>query len=264
MSNRAKISLKFLCFTCLTLLVLVFLMSNIYSSKKLNSGISISNVLPNQKSKNPNWSEAHWNSLEEFYKISHHQKIISSASFWKTIETGMEFFRQPLTFENGLQKETIQELIASVEKLYSNIDAEQSTSVGIGHGDFTPWNMYVGKNKLHIYDWEMSQLDCPLLFDFFHYFFQKGILIDRQNFKEIENEIISQLKNKNVQQIQQSFQVNWEEHFKLYLLYIICSYLPKYISQPKLHDQVHWLIATWIEGMNSINQKPTIESKVYH
>ena len=110
--------------------------------------------------------------------------------------------------------------------------------------------MYVGESKLHIYDWEMSQSDFPLLFDALHYFFQKGILIQKKNFTGIWEEIQSELQSKEAENLMKKFEVNIEKHFQLYLIYIVCYYLPKYISQPRLHDQVNWLISTWLEAVS--------------
>ena len=231
-----------------------FSFTSIPKSKITNSGIAVSNVLPEVKYKNQEWSSKHWQSLNELYQYSFDKKILGKTPFWKTIKDGIEFLQKPFVNKNGLSKEVLNQLKNSVEELYYKIDSTKRVPVGIGHGDFTPWNMYVGKERLHIYDWEMSQFDFPILFDVFHYFFQKGILIDRQNYSSLKTIIKTKIKDENAQKILNSFSVEWEDHFRLYLLYIVCYYLPKYISQPKLHDQVHWLTKTWIEALQNLNQ----------
>lgn len=238
-----------------------FLFTSIPQSKITSSGIAVTNVLPDEKNKNQEWSSKHWQSLNELYQFSFEEKMLGATPFWKTIKEGIEFFQKPFNNENELSEEVLNKLKNSVEELYYNIDSTKSIPVGIGHGDFTPWNMYVGKNRMHIYDWEMSQLDFPLLFDVFHYFFQKGILIDRQNFSTLETIIRTQLNDENAKKILNSFSVEWEAHFRLYLLYIVCYYLPKYIAQPKLHDQVHWLTKTWIDALQSLNRTQQLSPK---
>ena len=219
------------------------------------SQIMVSNISPKIKNKNQNWSEVHWDSLEELYQNSHKLKPLNTTPFWQTILDGIDFLDKPFTINNGLPKEKIHSLKTKIKDIFNNIDPTSLLPLGIGHGDFTPWNMYVGENQLHVYDWEMSQPDFPLFFDFFHYFFQKGILVNKDDYAAISNQIQEQLKSKKAEQISSTYSINQAKHLELYLLYILCYYLPKYISQPKLHDQVHWLTSTWLQALQSINQE---------
>lgn len=233
--------------------------STVFPKVKLKeSKILVSNVLPKQINKNQAWASAHWEALDELYNFSYRKKSLEETPFWKTIKGGIAFLDQPTSIINGLQVEEIEKLKESIFQLYFSLEPTKLTSLGIGHGDFTPWNMYVGKEKLHIYDWEMSQNDFPLLFDFYHYFFQKGILIDQNDFQKINQIINTQLKNEKAQKILKSYQIDNETHLKLYLLYIVCYYLPKYLIQPQLHQQVHWLIATWLEAFQNFTPKMTV------
>ena len=217
--------------------------------------IMVSNISPNQKNKNQNWSEIHWKSLEELYQNSNRLKPLEITPFWTTILEGMDFLNKPFFTKNGLSKEKVQSLKTEIKRTFDSIDPTILVPLGIGHGDFTPWNMYVGKNQLHVYDWEMCQSDFPLLFDFFHYFFQKGILINKDQYSEIWNKLQVQLKSKEAQRILENYSLDHSRHFQFYLLYIVCYYLPKYIAQPKLHDQVHWLISTWLEAAQNVNME---------
>ena len=220
--------------------------------KQKSDQIMVSNISPDQKNKNQSWSEIHWNSLEEFYQHSYKLKPLKTTPFWDTIMDGMAFLNRPFTIKNGLSEKQIQLLKTKVTEIFKAIDPSSLVPIGIGHGDFTPWNMYVGKDKLHVYDWEMSQSDFPLLFDFFHYFFQKGILINKDEYSTIWNDLQKQLESKKVQEIVENYSIDQSKHFQLYLLYMVCYYLPKYIAQPTLHDQVHWLLSTWLEAAQII------------
>jgi len=220
--------------------------------------IMVSNISPHQKDKNQDWSTIHWKSLAELYKNSYQQKSMIATPFWKTITEGIRFLKKPFSIKNGLSVKEIQSLKILVEQTLKEINPTHLFPLGIGHGDFTPWNMYVGKDRLHIYDWEMSQSEFPLLFDMYHYFFQKGILITRENFQTIWKNIQHQLNDKNAQQLISSYHINQDQHLKIYLLYIVCYYLPKYMAQPRLHDQVHWLVATWLEAFQSIQYQEKI------
>ena len=51
---------------------------------------------------------------------------------------------------------------------------------GLIHGDFTPWNTYLGEKSIFVYDWELSR-DGYVLFDWFNYLFHVEVLVN--NFK---------------------------------------------------------------------------------
>lgn len=229
----------------------VFQMTVIPQVKFKDKQIMVSNISPSKKNKNQDWSLVHLKSLEELYTYSYQKKLLIDTSFWNTIKEGILFLQRPINSKNGLSGKDIFSIKKKVEQSFEEIDPNDFYALGIGHGDFTPWNMYVGKTKLHIYDWEMSQADFPLLFDLFHYFFQKGILIQKKNYFTIWEDIQSALTTKEAQDLLAKFDIDLEKHFQLYLLYIVCYYLPKYIAQPKLHEQVHWLIATWLEALEN-------------
>lgn len=40
------------------------------------------------------------------------------------------------------------------------------------HGDFTPWNTYVERNELYVFDWEYAETDYIPMLDLFHFFTQ--------------------------------------------------------------------------------------------
>ncbi len=228
------------------------------TAKFRDDQIMVSNISPKQKSKDQQWSSVHWQSLAELYRNSYQRKPLINTSFWKTIEAGIHFLNQPLSIINELSENKISLLKKYVKKIHEEIDPASLYSLGIGHGDFTPWNMYVGNGQLHIYDWEMSQPDFPLLFDAYHYFFQKGILINRENYSTIHKNLQTQFQQKDAQQILATYRLEETPYYQLYLLYIVSYYLPKYIVQPKLHDQVHWLISTWLEALENLPDTTTV------
>jgi hypothetical protein len=45
---------------------------------------------------------------------------------------------------------------------------------GIMHGDFTPQNTRVDKERLFLFDWEFASLQAPILWDVFHFHIQTG------------------------------------------------------------------------------------------
>lgn len=53
------------------------------------------------------------------------------------------------------------------------------------HGDFTPWNVFVEKNKLFAFDLEYAQLSCPLYMDICYFISQVAIHKLKYNPEEI-------------------------------------------------------------------------------
>ena len=101
--------------------------------------------------------------------------------------------------------------------------------------------MFVGKNKLHVFDWELARQE-PLAFDLFHFVLQSNCLIHRAEAAAVKQEVDHIL--------QHSF---WQAHrpcdplqyWRYYLLRHLSYYLPRYLKQQVLHQQVDWQIELW-------------------
>ena len=223
------------------------------------SGITVSNVQPKQSEKNTSFQDTHLKALAELYEVDAKEMRVINLPLWETIERGMQNLKQVNTTRNGLPIQKVKQLTELCQAIYNETKDGNEIVVGIGHGDFTPWNMYHANGKLHLYDWEMANTETPLLFDVFHYFFQKGILIERKNFKTIKSEIQEIMESADAQNIIQKYSIDWEKNYSIYLLYIVCYYLPKYAQQSRLHEQVNWLTDVWREAMTDVHK---IEKRV--
>lgn len=116
------------------------------------------------------------------------------------------------------------------------------------HGDFTPWNMYLQKDKkLHVYDWEMASHHYPLAFDAIHYIFQKGILINKNNAATIMREAESALTEYKLVPAGEE-----KKYISYYLIINATNYLETYAGQDKWHTQINWLIQTWNEALSML------------
>lgn len=136
-------------------------------------------------------------------------------------------------------------LVKKTKVILRQIDENQAVELNFSHGDFTSWNCYKHKHKLAIYDWELSSMERPKAFDFFHFIIQNGILIQRKSWKDIYEEI----KEKNTMAFQ--FEENeLNNYLKFYLLINTLSYLKIYAEQKVWHTQIHWLLETWTDALN--------------
>lgn len=212
----------------------------------------ISNVQPNESFATLNeLTDVHLNVLGEWYDKTKSVKTIGELVEYQQIQHHLSELEKDSQPVNDLKPETVKSLLKGLKKFQSTIDESQKITVGLAHFDFTPWNMYVTKNRLHIYDWELSKTDLPLLYDAFHFIFQSSILIKRSTFEEIQTQI-NELKNSNlVKNLNQDANFDFDTHYRFYILSVASYYLKLYIKQSPLHMQAHWLVDTWLEAVES-------------
>ena len=193
--------------------------------------------------------------LEEAYQKTIDYSPPTQLSSWTSITDGIQFLQSKLNIQNDIAKEKIQVVAHYLSILFEECQNTVEFPIAMTHGDFTPWNMYETKEKIHVYDWEMSTLDQPLLFDLFHYVFQTNILILQNGFPEIKSNLEQIKKETTVQKMMEQYAINWNRHYNYYLLYIVTYYAPLYIQQKDLHVQAHWLIDCWIAALADVVMK---------
>jgi hypothetical protein len=128
---------------------------------------------------------------------------------------------------------------------------EYTLEQSYAHRDFTPWNTFISKNKLIIFDLELATTQVSFGFDIIHYHLQVLIMNNEcLSRKEITREI--QLIFQNLHRVlpkatHQELQI----YLGLYILKQMADYIPKYFDQRLLHKQVFWQIKFWDEFVSS-------------
>ncbi|MFK7947230.1 MAG: hypothetical protein AB8G11_06565 [Saprospiraceae bacterium] len=231
----------------------------IVTSSKNPKVAIISNVQPSESFSTLNdLTAVHLNVLKEWYDKTNTLKSIDELPEYQQIQNNLQVLENDLKPVNDLKIETVTALYKGLKTFQSTIDhrdfgtsESQKITVGLAHYDFTPWNMYVTKSRLHIYDWELSQTDLPLLYDAFHFIFQSSILIKRSSFEEIQQQV-NQLKNSDlVKTLGQDANFDFDTNYRFYILSVASYYLKLYIKQSPLHVQAHWLVDTWLEAVEN-------------
>lgn len=144
-------------------------------------------------------------------------------------------------------------MIRKLNQLVNSINEEELIEVAKAHGDFTPWNLFVKQDKLHIYDWELADMFKPLGFDAFHFIIQQGVLVEHKNWGEIRKDIDEIISPDVLASISKFYNTNVEQYLKLYLIYNTAYYLKIYAAQPVWHTQVNWLLNVWNDALSSFN-----------
>jgi thymidylate kinase len=141
-------------------------------------------------------------------------------------------------------------LLSKLRDMLNNL-VDEKISVARAHGDFTPWNTMRKKNKLAVYDWELSKAKLPVGFDAFHFIMQDAILVKRKKWAEIKNEILS-IDADVFKEWAQNPNAIMMDYLKLYLLINVSQYLKIYAHQREWHTQVSWLIESWNEAVTDL------------
>lgn len=149
------------------------------------------------------------------------------SSQWKTNDIDLSNFLPKLRFAVGCLQD---------EFIYS---------CARGHGDFTPWNVFVEEQSLSIIDWELSRPQVPLFFDMFHFIFQSEVLIKQTEYDSVKKEISLALESPAAAQIQRQHTIDINKHFVSYLVFNISKYLSLYVRQEKPHEQIYWMLSVW-------------------
>lgn len=90
------------------------------------------------------------------------------------------------------------------------------------HGDFTPWNMFMGNEKLYVYDWEAAMDFAPALYDLFHYHFQTGIFLKKWSFERIYSEIKFSIEsNLDIRKNVDRYSIDIKTYLRLYLMHVV-------------------------------------------
>lgn len=140
-------------------------------------------------------------------------------------------------------------ILRKLDFLINNI-GNKKVKTGLGHGDLTPWNMYLNENKIGVYDWELSKGFFPIGFDAFHFVFQQNIMVSRTNWKSFKQDIFNNEQFEQVISSIDSSEGAVKEYLKYYLLINIIDYLDLYSKQEKWHVQVFWLLETWNDALS--------------
>jgi thymidylate kinase len=145
-------------------------------------------------------------------------------------------------------KDCIQQSFSLVKK------RNREVKVGLGHGDFTPWNCGVKNERAVILDWEMTD-EYPLLYDVFHFIIQNKIMNTQEGMSSIFKEVIKTMHSTPLLKLCEDNQIIWKDQFEVYLLTVSLYYFNVYHKQSKLHVQAYRAMSIWREFLAEVTFK---------
>ena len=223
------------------------------AAKKIENSVMVSNVKPNKPLINNDLSETHLLALKELYHQTIVPIILQNSPMWELIKADLDAIAKA-DILNDLPKNKIQNIHTQLSILVDQFDGVDALPMAITHGDLTPWNSYLSKEKLHVYDWELAER-LPLLYDAFHFTFQTSILVERLPFTAIQTKLNNLEQDPIIQAILSNFEVDFQQAYHFYLLRNTSYYLRRYMQQQDLHMQAHWLVNMWEMAINDVCKK---------
>lgn len=163
-----------------------------------------------------------------------------------------EAMEQLNLLQNSTDQRIPKGLLRKLSALANHLCGIRNLPCSYAHGDFTPWNMYVEKNRVAVYDWELAQAKAPLLWDAYHFIIQSGILIGRKPVAEISKQLHEMENSGWVKNLKTQYNLNTGLQRMLYLLLNTTYYLGVYSRQSAWHIQVEWLLQSWSALLNEV------------
>ena len=179
--------------------------------------IAVSKLKPKKAKSTHVFSEQHAAALRELFDFSGANNRFDETQFGDALIDNCEYVLQN-SDPNGSSKHLLELIRENLE----DVPYDCYYTSCLAHGDFTPWNMFVGEDKLYLYDWESSKRTAPFLFDLFHFHFQTGTFIKELSFDQVYQQIESSIAASSaIQEVIDQHNVDVKRHLQLYVLYAV-------------------------------------------
>jgi thymidylate kinase len=221
-----------------------FVFPEVYSIK--NNLLQLSDISKDANRTNQ-LSNAHINALIEMNELTSLKMKYSDNESWNNLKNDL------IQLNNTQDSRMPKGMIRKLNTLFQQINENEEIEVCLSHGDFTPWNMFVKNDYLHIYDWELADPFKPLGFDLFHFIIQQGILVQHKNWVAIKQDIDKHVNCESFSQLSKFKASDRDMYLKLYLIFNTVFYLKLYAVQPVWHKQIFWLFNVWNEALSEFS-----------
>ncbi len=124
------------------------------------------------------WNNQHEEFLEHLHEKTKRSILFEESDYYRTLAQLEEHIDW---LPDNIDTAIIAKAIDTVKRLFCNKKVEFSAF----HGDFTPWNMFVEKGKLFLFDFEYAAMSYPRGLDRYHFFTQTAIFENGWDVKDI-------------------------------------------------------------------------------
>ena len=191
----------------------------------------------------------HIDFLAEIFNQTRARKSFLESDYWIRIKTDVELLRERISNEwqrrlqNGLN-------ICESAAL-----AKKAIPLGLCHRDFVPWNTYLERGRLYVFDWEYAIEQGIPFWDIFHFVSFPAMLVERSSGKELINRLWGQKLRQLL--VQYAEKINVDKVlvpvcFLLYLIDVSCFYLDMFARDGLQDTQREWLQKAWAEMLDEL------------
>lgn len=195
----------------------------LYCREKNNQGIFIQSTKKTSHSYSPSyWTPLHSQFIEELRVKTIKPVLFEESDLYSSLKS--------LKSNINLLPPQFADIISShLDKVITE-HIGKTMEYSAFHADFTPWNMFIDKGQIFVFDWEYAQLTYPPLLDKYHFHIQQMIHV-----KHWEPEkIMEELKKEEWVNIEQ---------LRLYLLDIISRFVGR--GKGSIDDSLRNSLQIW-------------------
>ena len=186
--------------------------------------------------------------LAEIFNQTCTQKSFSESEYWIRIERDVESLRERISDE-------WQQRLQNGLKICESAFARKVIPLGLCHRDFVPWNTYLERGCLYVFDWEYATEQGIPFWDIFHFISFPAMLVARCSGKQI----IDRWCGRKFKQLLTQYAENIGAdvllvpvYFLLYLVEVSSFYLGMFACDGFQDTQRQWLQKTWAEMLDEL------------
>ncbi|MGL2992583.1 hypothetical protein [Flavobacterium sp. TSSA_36] len=210
---------------------------------RINSTVIQLSDITEKRARTNRFTDAHWAVLKEMTLLQKQHSLIGNWSWFKTLE--WEFLE---IHEDRIPKN----LIRKITMILEGISNYEKISLSLSHGAFTSANLFQAGNTLALHNWENASFDRPYAFDYFHFVFYQGGIIDRKNWSEIYNDLKEQCVNSQGQCLFENEFTVFKTQLKWYLLTHVMDQLKMYSELPEWSSEMLRWLELWNEALDDL------------
>lgn len=180
------------------------------------------------------WGQLHEEFLQRIYTQTKRRLLFEETDYYHTLSDLNRHLDWILPEESrGI-------VSAAIDKV-CQMNSGKMVEYGVYHADFTPWNMFVEKGTLFVFDWEYARMTYPPMLDRYHFFTQTAIFEKHWQ----ADDIITFLQSQEGTGFSR-------EDYTLYLLDVIARFILR--EKGQINGDIARSMKIWGELLKYLNQ----------
>ena len=171
------------------------------------------------------WTGLHEEFLDELHRKTHRLIRFEESDYYRALE---DFSAHLDWLPSGINPSVIVDIIDEICFPMKGRFMDYS----VCHMDFTPWNMFVERGKLFVFDWEYAQKTYPPRLDRYHFFMQTALFVKHWKI----NDFVAYVQS------QEGLWINKKDYI-LYLLNIIAHFTLR--EEGKIESSIIYCMEVW-------------------